>query len=284
MKNDAMLPNPSITFGQILLIAVLLIGAIGMLLPFWVMGVTSFLNNSEIFQYPPKLWPAILHWENYQRLFESAPMGRYLWNSLFVTSLTTVFHVLFSAMAGYAFSRMQFPAKNILFLICLITMMVPPQVNIVPLFFLMKTFGWLDTYWALIVPGLFGAFGVFMLRQWFNALPVDLEDAATMDGCNPWQTFWHIALPLAKPALASLSIFVFINAWNSFMWPLLAVNSPDLMTLPVGIATLKSSFRDATDWSVLMAASTLSTLPVIAVFLFGQRYFIQGILSGSVKE
>lgn len=269
---------------HLLLLLVLAVGAIGMLAPFWVMGVTSLLDNAEIFQFPPKLWPNVFHWENYQRLFNTAPMGQYFLNSIFVTVLTTVFHVLFSAMAGYAFSRMQFPAKNILFFICLMTMMVPPQVNIVPLFFMMKTFGWLDTYWALIVPGLFGAFGVFMLRQWFNALPKDLEDAAMMDGCNPWQTFWHVALPLAKPALASLAIFVFINAWNSFMWPLLAVNSPELMTLPVGIATLKSSFRDATDWSVLMAASTLSTLPVVAVFLFGQRYFIQGILSGSVKE
>lgn len=269
---------------RLLTLLLLILGALAMMLPFWVMLVTSLLSNVEIFNYPPRLFPGVFHWENYQRLFEAAPMGLYFLNSLFVSGVTTVFHVLFAAMAGYAFSRMRFPYRNALFLICLVTMMVPPQVNIVPLFFLMKSFGWLDTYWALIVPGLFGAFGVFMLRQWFNALPRDLEDAAIMDGCNPWQTFWHIALPLAKPALAALSIFVFINAWNSFMWPLIATNSPELMVLPVGIAALKSSFRDATDWSVLMAASSLSTIPVVIVFILGQRHFIAGILSGGVKE
>lgn len=262
----------------------MLIGAILMAVPFWVMLVTSLVKPDEVFQMPPRLWPEVFHWENYQRLFDQAPMGVYFINSVVIALITTVGHVLFSAMAGYAFSRMHFPHKNKLFFVFLITMMVPPQVNIVPLFFLMKTFHWLDTYLALIVPGLFGAFGVFMLRQWFNGLPKELEEAARMDGCNPWQIFWKVALPLATPALAALAIFVFINTWNSFMWPLIVTNSESMRTLPVGIATLKGSFRDTTDWTVLMAAATLSILPVVIVFLIGQKQFMKGILAGSVKE
>ncbi len=262
----------------------MLVGAVLMALPFWVMVVTSLVRPDEVFQMPPRLWPRALHWENYQRLFEQAPMLVYFLNSVLVAVVTTLGHVLFAAMAGYAFSRMHFPHKNKLFFVFLMTMMVPPQVNIVPLFFLMKSFHWLDSYAALIVPGLFGAFGVFMLRQWFNGLPKELEDAARMDGCNPWQIFWQVALPLATPALAALGIFVFINTWNSFMWPLIVTNSEGMRTLPVGIATLKGSFRDTTDWTVLMAAATLSILPVVVVFLLGQKQFMKGILAGSVKE
>jgi multiple sugar transport system permease protein len=262
----------------------MLLGAAFMALPFWVMLVTSLVRPEEVFQFPPRFWPQEFRWDNYANLFQQAPMAIYFLNSVFVATVTTIGHVLFSAMAGYAFSRLHFPHKNKIFFVFLITMMVPPQVNIVPLFFLMKTFHWLDSYAALIVPGLFGAFGVFMLRQWFNGLPKELEDAARMDGCNPWQIFWRVALPLATPALAALAIFVFINTWNSFMWPLIVTNSEHMRTLPVGIATLKGSFRDTTDWTVLMAAATLSILPVVVVFLFGQKQFMKGIMAGGLKE
>jgi multiple sugar transport system permease protein len=262
----------------------LLLGALLMALPFWIMIVTSLARPEAVFQTPPSFWPDAPQWENYVRLFQTALIGLYFFNSVFVSVVTTIGHVLLSAMAGYAFSRMRFPAKNAIFFLFLMTLMVPPQVNIVPLFFLMKSFHWLDTYWALIVPGLSGAFGVFMLRQWFNGLPKELEEAARMDGCNPWQIFLQVALPLATPALAALAIFVFINSWNSFMWPLIATNSESMRTLPVGIAALKGSFRDTTDWTMLMAAATLSILPVTVVFLLGQKHFMKGILAGSVKE
>lgn len=283
MSRNPELPNAEKLRGMLLWL-LMLAGAVLMALPFWVMLVTSLVKPDEVFQMPPRFWPEVFHWENYGRLFQLAPMGVYFWNSLLVATVTTVGHVLFSAMAGYAFSRLHFPHKNKVFFLFLITMMVPPQVNIVPLFFLMKSFHWLDTYLALIVPGLFGAFGVFMLRQWFNGLPRELEDAARMDGCNQWQVFWRVALPLATPALAALAIFVFINTWNSFMWPLIVTNSETMRTLPVGIATLKGSFRDTTDWTVLMAAATLSILPVVVIFLLGQKQFMQGILAGGVKE
>ncbi len=262
----------------------LILGAMVMCLPFWVMISTSFQDLSEVFSTPPHFWPSQWHPENYTRLFQQIPMATYFWNSLVVAIATTLGHVLICAMAGYAFSRLKFPGKNLIFMTFLITMMIPPQVNIVPLFFLMKNLGWIDTVWALIVPGLFGAFGVFLMRQWFNGLPKELEDAAVIDGCNIGHQFWHIALPLARPALAALAIFVFVNTWNSFMWPLIVTNSPELMTLPVGIATLKSSYRDVTDWTLLMAASTISIVPVLIVFMLGQRQFISGLMSGGGKE
>jgi len=262
----------------------LTLGAVIMMLPFWVMIVTSFQSLQEVFAYPPHLLPEQWRIENYGRLFAQIPMATYFWNSLFVAAITTVGHVLICAMAGYAFSRLKFPGKNAIFLVFLITLMVPPQVNIVPLFFVMKLFGWLDSYWALIVPGLFGAFGVFLMRQWFNGLPKELEDAAVLDGCHIGHQFWHIALPLARPAIAALAIFVFVNTWNSFMWPLIVTNSPELMTLPVGIATLKSSYRDVTDWTILMAASTISIFPVMIVFVMGQKQFIAGLMAGGSKE
>lgn len=272
------------TVQSVLAVALLGLGAVVMLFPFWVMLITSLTSPARVFDYPPPLWPSPLEWENYSRLFEQAPMLTYFINSVFVSVVTTVGHTLLAAMAGYAFSRMHFPYKNQLFFVFLLTLMVPPQVNIVPLFFLMKSLHWLDTPMALIVPGLFGAFGVFMLRQWFNGLPKELEDAARMDGCNPWSVFWHIALPLARPALATLAIFIFITSWNSFMWPLLATNSESMRTLPVGLASLKSSFRDAVDWPVLMAAATLSIIPVVIVFCVGQKQLLKGLLSGGVKS
>ena len=284
MTRDIPFPKMNFSWGNALIWISLLLGALGMVFPFWVMIVTSLSGPDEVFRTPPQLWPSASHWDNYARLFNAVPIDRYFWNSVLVSVITTVGNVVFSAMAGYAFSRLHFRFKNIVFFVFLVTLMVPPQVNIVPLFFLMKNLSWLDTYWALIVPGLSGAFGVFMLRQWFNGLPKELEDAARLDGCHSGQIFWKIALPLAAPALAALAIFVFIGSWNSFMWPLIVTNSDELRTLPVGLAALKGSFRDTTDWAMLMAASTLSILPVIAVFLVGQKQFIQGMLAGGVKE
>jgi len=255
-----------------------------MLAPFWVMGMTSLVASDVAMANTPQwiAWPP--HWENYSRLFERVAMARYFWNSLLVAVITTVGQVLLSAMAGYAFARMEFPYKGFWFAAVIITLMVPPQVNIVPLFFEMKTFHWIDTYYALIVPGLFSGYGVFLFRQWFSTLPRELEEAARMDGCGPWQIFWRMALPLAAPAVTSLGIFAFINSWNSFMWPLIVTQSDTLRTLPVGIAELKGSYRDTLDWPVLMAACTVSVLPAVLLFLATQRSFVQGLMSGGSKE
>ena len=198
--------------------------------------------------------------------------------------VTTLGQVIFSAMAGYAFARLNFKFRDGLFLIVLITMLVPPQVNIIPLFFLMRQFHWINTYQALILPGLFGGFGIFLMRQYFLGLPKDLEESAKIDGCNILTTFFKIALPLAMPAIATLAIFTFVSTWNSFMWPLIVINTESMRTLPVGLAIFKGSFREITLWGDLLACSVICTLPVVGIFLLGKKYFINDILQGGVKE
>lgn len=258
--------------------------AISMLYPFLAMLNLSFVNNNEIFSNAGKIIHTNLTLENYKSVFNQIPMSAYFLNSLIVASVTTVGQVIFAALAGYAFARMKFKYKNGLFLVILITMLIPPQVNIIPLFFLMRELHLIDTYQALILPALFGGFGVFLMRQYFLGLPKDLEESAKIDGCNLFQTFFKIALPLALPTVATLAIFTFVTTWNSFMWPLIVTNSEGMRTLPVGLAIYKGSFREITLWGELLACSVICTIPVIGVFLLGKKYFISDILQGGVKE
>lgn len=258
--------------------------ALSMLIPFFTMVNLSLTQNSEIFSYPPKFFSAKLTFENYRSVFSSIPVAKYFLNSLFVATVTTVGQVLFSAIAGYSFARLKYKGSDFIFFIILITMMIPPQVNIIPLFYLMRELHLVDTYQALIIPGFFGGFGVFMLRQYFLGLPKDLEESAKIDGCNIFQTFFKIALPLSLPALATLSIFTFVSSWNSFMWPLIITNSDNMRTLPVGLAVFKGSFREITLWGDLFACAVICTIPVILVFLIGKKYFINDLLQGGVKE
>jgi len=258
--------------------------ALSMLMPFFAMINLSFSPSNEIFSYPPKLFSKHFTFENYRNVFASIPVAKYFLNSLFVALITTLGQVMFSAFAGYAFARLKFKGSGVLFLVLLITMMVPPQVNIIPLFFLMRELHLVDTYQALIIPGFFGGFGVFMLRQYFLGLPKDFEESAKMDGCNIFQTFYKIALPLALPSIATLSIFTFVSSWNSFMWPLIITSSDKMRTLPVGLAIFNGSFREITLWGDLFACAVICTIPVIVVFLVGKKYFINDLLQGSVKE
>lgn len=262
----------------------LIIIAISMLYPFFAMINLSFVQNSEIFSQADKIFHSPLTIENYVNVFEEIPLSTYFMNSLIVASITTFGQVVISAMAGYAFARLNFKYRDTLFLIILITMLIPPQVNIIPLFFLMRELHLIDTYQALILPGLFGGLGVFMMRQYFLTLPKDLEESARIDGCNLFETFLKIALPLALPVVATLAIFTFVSTWNSFMWPLIVTNSEGMRTLPVGLAIFKGSFREVTLWGELLACSVICTLPVVGVFLVGKKYFINDILQGGVKE
>lgn len=264
--------------------AALILGAVSMLVPFFWMFSMSFMNDGQIFQIPPSFIPHPFIFDNYIHIFQKLPLAGYFFNSLFVSSVTTVFQVLFSAMAGYVFAKSTFKYKDIIFFVFLVTMMVPPQVNIIPLFFLMRNLGWIDTYQALILPGIFGGFGVFMMRQWFQSLSGEIEDAARIDGCNYFSVFFKIALPMAVPALVTLAIFTFITTWNSFMWPLIVTNSDSVKTLPVALAQFKSSFREVTMWGELTACSVLLSMPVIAIFLAGKKYFMSDILAGGIKE
>lgn len=263
---------------------ILILIAISMLYPFFAMVNLSFVKNDEIFSQAGKIFYSGLTLENYKNVFAEIPLSRYFFNSLLVATITTVGQVIFAALAGYAFARLKFPFRNLIFLIVLITMLVPPQVNIIPLFFLMREMHLIDTYQALILPGMFGGFGIFLMRQYFLGLPKDLEESARIDGCNLFQTFFKIALPLALPTVATLALFTFVTTWNSFMWPLIVTNSESMRTLPVGLAIFKGSFRELTLWGELLACSVICTIPVIGVFLIGKKYFINDIMQGGVKE
>lgn len=184
-----------------------------------------------------------------------------------------------SSLAAYAFARMQFRGRDILFLLYLGTLMIPGQVTIVPLFILMKYLNWVDTYQALILPGSFTAFGTFLLRQFFLSIPFELEDAARIDGCSRFGMYWRIILPLSGPALATLAIFTFIQQWNNFLWPLIVTNSDSMKTLPLGIAMFQT--QNGTQWHLMMAASAIAIVPTLILFIFAQKYFVKGItLSG----
>ena len=262
----------------------LILIALSMLYPFFAMVNLSLTGNNEIFSHAGRIFHGNLTFENYKNVFKEIPMGLYFFNSLLVASITTIGQVIFASLAGYAFARLNFKHKDALFLLILITMLVPPQVNIIPLFFLMRELHLVDSYQALILPALFGGFGVFLMRQYFLGFPKDLEESARIDGCNLFQTFFKIALPLALPAVATLAIFTFVTSWNSFMWPLIVTNSESMRTLPVGLAIYKGSFRELTLWGNLLACSVICTIPVTGVFLLGKKYFISDILQGGVKE
>lgn len=251
-----------------------------MLLPFVVMLVLSFTPEGQISIGNFDFTFTIDNWRN---VFNKVPVGRYFLNSLIVAGLTAAGQIIFSAMAGFVFARMEFKGRDFLFYVFLLSMMVPPQVNIVPLFWIMSTLGLVNTYPALILPGLFGGFGVFMMRQFFLDFPVELEEAARIDGAGIFKTFFTIVMPLAAPAIMTLGIFTFVSAWNSFMWPLIVTNTEDMRTLALGLAIFKGSLRELTLWGEMMVCCTVCTIPAILIFLFGKKYLINDIAAGAVK-
>jgi len=207
--------------------------------------------------------------------------ARALFNSFLVTICVTVGQVFTSSLAAFAFSRLEFRGRDRLFLGYLATMMIPAAVTTIPVFILMRYLGWVNTYWALIVPGMFSAYGTFMLRQFFMGIPKELEDAAIIDGCGPFGVYWNVILPLSKPALATLSILTFMGSWRSFMWPLVVTHTRNMFTLPVALAQFQEMY--GVQWTLMMAGSVIMILPMLAVFIFGQRYFVEGIQLGGVK-
>ena len=271
-------------YTKILGYTILILIAISMLYPFLAMINLSLTDNSAIFTSQEVFFHTPLTIKNYANILNDIPLSTYFFNSLIVATITTAGQVIISSMAGYAFARLNFKYRDTLFLVILITMLVPPQVNIIPLFFLMRELHLIDTYQALILPGLFGGFGIFLMRQYFLGLPKDLEDSAKIDGCNPFETFFKIAFPLALPVITTLAIFTFVTSWNSFMWPLIVTNSEGMRTLPVGLAIFKGSFREITLWGELLACSVICSVPVVTVFLLGKKYFINDILQGGIKE
>lgn len=268
---------------DIVAIAVLSVGALIMLLPFLWMFATSLRPIQESFRLPPAWFPTEFHFETYAAVFDSSvPLLAFASNSIKVTFFVTLGQLITCSMAGYAFARLRFPFRNALFLLLLASLMVPGQVTIIPVFIIMRQLKLVDNHLSIILPFLTSAFGVFLLRQFFLTLPQDLIDAAKIDGAGPWTTFLRVAIPLAGPSLAALTIITFNNTWNNYFYPLIFLNTWEKMTLPLGITALRG-YMASNSASVIMAAVTLAILPVLLVFLVGQRWFIAGITRTGIK-
>lgn len=261
--------------------AVLIALAASMLLPFWWMLSTSLMTDTEVFQYPPKLLPQSPRWENYPEAMALQPFGRYFLNTTIVTFFSVAGQLLFCSMAAYAFARLRFKWRDKIFVVYLATMMIPAMVTLIPAFLIITAFGWMNTYYALIAPSLSSVWGIFLLRQFFLTIPKDLEEAARLDGAHEFAIYWRIVLPLAKPALATLAIFAFMNSWKDFLWPLIVTSQTEMRPVEVGIASFSTIY--ALDWTHQMAAAVIVMLPIIIVFFLAQRYFVRGITLTGLK-
>jgi multiple sugar transport system permease protein len=252
-----------------------------MVIPLVWMLVTSLQTLEETRHYPPTLMPTSLELHNYTDVLQQAPFARWFANTLVVTVVVVLGNLLFCSLAGYAFARIRFVGRELVFVLILATLMVPFQVVIIPTFLIVKTFGLIDTLGALVLPNLASAFGIFMLRQFFRTLPIELEEAARIDGASRLGILLKIVLPLSGPALATLAVIMFMWTWNDFLWPLITIYSPNNMTLQLGLATFQGAHQ--TNTNLLMAANVMSMLPVLLLFFLAQRYFVRGIATTGLK-
>ena len=268
---------------RLLTLIVLFVGAFIMALPFLWLLSSSLKPEQEIFLFPPKWIPNPIRFQNYIDALTYKPFGTYIANTLWIVILNEIAIVGSASLCAYGFARISFPGRDFWFGIVLATLMVPYFVMMIPQFVIFSRLGWTDSYLPLTIPFFFGggAFNIFLLRQFFRTLPAELADAARIDGCSELGIYWRIFMPLAKPALATVAIFTFLNGWNDFIGPLLYINSPDKFTVAIGLATFRSVMR--TRWDLLMAASTAMIVPVLLLFFFAQRYFIEGIVLSGLK-
>jgi len=259
----------------------IVIAAVFVVFPFIWMVLTSFRTQEEIFSSPGNIIPGAFNIEAYQRIWSELPFARLFLNSVIFAGGATIVSVFVDSLAAYALARLDFPGKTIAFYVVLATLMVPYQITLVPLFQTVFDLHWLNTYQGLIVPRATTAFGIFLLRQFFVSVPRDLDAAARIDGAGEFRVYWSIMLPLAKPALATLAVFQFMNNWNDFLWPLVITSSDDMRTLPAGLTLFSGQF--VVEHAVLMAGATISLLPLAIAFFFAQRYFVQGIATTGIK-
>lgn len=274
---------------------VLLLLSLVMLFPFFLMILTSLKTMDDIFA-PRFVWfPEKLDWSNYTEALQRGNWGRYFFNTFYVTAVTVLISLAINSLAGYAFAKLRFKGRDTLFIISLIGLMIPPQVTMIPVFLLLKHIpfaggnnwlgqgglGWIDSYNGLIVPYVAGTFGVFLFRQFFLQIPKELDEAAIMDGMGRLRAFWHIYVPLNKPVFATLIAIKATSSWNEYTWPLVITNSDNMKTVQLAL----SMFRDEhqVQWDLLMAATTLIVIPLILIFLFTQKYFIEGIVTTGIK-
>lgn len=262
---------------RIVLQVVLITFSVIMVAPFFVMVIVSLVPTTAFLSrnFSPELWSL----NNYVRTFELAPFGRYYVNSIIVSVTTTTLQILIASLAAFAFARLRFRGRNSFFLLYLATLMIPFPVTLIPNFLIIRYLGWYDSFAALIVPGMFSVFSTFLLRQYYRGIPLDLDEAARMDGASSFRIWWQIVLPLSGPVLATLGIFVFQGVWNEFLWPLVVINSVNMRTIPLGLQSLVGQY--STDWGPLMAGSVIALLPVLVIYVLGQNWFVKGItLSG----
>jgi multiple sugar transport system permease protein len=261
----------------------LAVGSAVMLLPFLWMILSSFMTAQEIISRPLTWFPADPGFDAYRGLRDAIPLGRMYLNSMIVTTVTTFGILLTSSLAGYGFAKFQFPGRDILFLIVLATMMIPFFVVMIPIFWMIGKFGWIDSYPGLIVPNIVTAFGIFLMRQYMLSLPDEMLDAARVDGASELEIYWRIVLPLSTPVIGALTILAFVYQWNNFLWPLVVARSDSMWTVPVGLNSLRVYASSAQVVNMQMAGATLGVVPVIIVFLALQRYFVRGIALTGVK-
>ncbi|MEK3889734.1 carbohydrate ABC transporter permease [Bacillus sp. FSL K6-3431] len=260
----------------------IIIGSLIMIFPF-IWSITSSLKDiSQIFLVPPEFIPKPFVWSNYPASLQAMPFGQAYWNSFYITVLVVGIQILTASMAAYAFAKIRFPGSNFLFVFFLATMMIPKQVTMIPTFMIMEKINWLDTHLPLIIPGaLFNAFAVFLLRQFVMGIPKDLEEAAVIDGANPLRIYWHVILPLIRPAMAAVGIFIFMGTWNNFLEPLIYLSTPELFTVPLLLNYFKGLY--VTDWALMMAGSVISVIPVLIIYIFAQKHIIEGVALTGMK-
>jgi multiple sugar transport system permease protein len=265
-----------------LLYAALVFGVVLTLAPFLWMLSASLMPAGEASLYPPRLLPSELTFAHYDSLFSRLDLGRYFLNSLLIASAITLISLMINSLAGYAFAKLPFPGRERIFRTLLSALVIPAQVSMLPLFLLLKQFGLINTWWGVIVPGMASIFGIFLIRQYALSIPESLLEAARIDGASELKIWWLVVLPICRPILVTLAIFTFMGAWNDFMWPLIVLTDEAMYTLPVALANLLG--EHVQDTELMMAGSVITILPVMLLFIFVQRAYIEGITAGSLKD
>lgn len=253
--------------------------------PTWWMVTSSVKPISDIFAFPPDLWPRRFDFTTYAQVFDLQPFARQYWNSAYIAALVTAGTMIVSSMAGYAFARIKFPFSNAIFMVVLLGLLIPSEVTIVPLFQMFLKLGMINTHWPLILVPIFGApsvFATFVMRQFFIALPAELEEAARVDGLGRFKIFWTIALPLAKPALGAVAIFTFLHSWNLYLEPIVFLSSTQMFTLPQALTQFTDAYGGAM-WNIQLAAATMTAIPVLLVFIVAQKQFVEGLAHTGLK-
>jgi ABC-type glycerol-3-phosphate transport system permease component len=265
-----------------LIVRVILAVVVGLVMafPLYIMLITAFSGERSLVG-GFRLLPRAISTDNFARVFEAWPVGDWFVNSITITTITTFLTVVVSVLAGYAFAKLRFPAKTLLFLLLLATMMIPTQAILVPQFRIVNTIGLIGTFWAVIIPGAAATFGIFLARQFMLAIPDSIIEAAKIDGAGPVRIFWSIVLPLCKPLLAVLTLLTVMYQWNDFLWPLIALKDPALYTLPIGLQFLQGQYQ--TDYGALMAMTLIAVLPLVVLFLAFQRFFVQGLATTGIR-